>query len=52
MHQTAVHITISTRNGWNESQTIISVHYVALQLDLATFYPRKPVNCEISFIQE
>ena len=26
--------------------------YVALQLDLATLYSRKPVNCEIFFIQE
>ena len=33
------------------SVKIINVHYVALQLDLATLYPSNfPVNCEISFI--
>ena len=47
-HQTAVLVTISRKNGPNESEDtnviltssveIINVHYVALQLDLTTLY--------------
>ena len=53
-----MHVTFFYVKKKKDLEMILAILYlsfifnVALQLDLATLYSKKPVECEISFIRE